>query len=66
MNIMIRENKIIISCQSHTATLKVSPGNQDVRTAICSRLYLDQRTAQHHSTVTIKLYNLALPTENRE
>ena len=23
-----RENKIIISCQSHTATLKVSPGNQ--------------------------------------
>ena len=28
MNIMMRENKIIISCQSHTDTLKVSPGNQ--------------------------------------
>ena len=71
MNIMMREsreNRIIISCQSHTATLKVSPGNQDVRTglAICSRLYLDQRTTQHQSGVTIKQLSLEYTTRKHK
>ena len=49
MNIMMRENKIIISCQSHIETVKVSPGNsQTAASALDTRERQKQRQRWLH------------------